>query len=117
MKQIIAQFEISKNKMIEFCFPDIENKINYFYEPTTNLHQFDEIIGTFYDKNKNNEVIIYKGALDEAFMVFAGDLEDAMQKNRELPGFVPVGSLNYFLNESYQKKIEKNYKKIKLEKF
>ena len=53
MKQIIAQFEIEKDKVIEFYIQDTINKVNYFYEPTTKLHKFDEVIGMYYDKKKN----------------------------------------------------------------
>jgi hypothetical protein len=97
MKQILARFIFSEQKYIEIYFPDSSNKINYFYKPTEKLHKFDEVMITYFDKEK--EILLHKDTLDIALLSVIGQINKSFEE-LDLPPEIQMGQMVYALNES-----------------
>jgi hypothetical protein len=115
MKKILTTFTITKHKKIELFFPDIANKINYFYNPTKNLHKFDEIMISLQDNNISLK--LYKNTLDGALLSLHGQLKRSRTKLIDLPSTIEVGQMVYALNESDKENPDDEYKNVNFSNF
>jgi hypothetical protein len=115
MKQILTQFILSEQKYIEIYFPEIENKFNYYYQPTEKLHKFDEVSITFY--YDENEILLYRNILEDGMLRISDRLLEADQELIELPTEIQVGQMVYALNESGKDENSNCFKTVEFHKF
>ncbi|HEX2977744.1 MAG TPA: hypothetical protein VHO47_01350 [Candidatus Babeliales bacterium] len=114
MKQVLITLEIDENKFIEIYFPDMENKFNYYYEPTERFHRFDEIT---IDYRNGGSINLYHDVLDDGPNALYLTLQSVQQKTCELPCWIEIGDLVRCLNESHEDGAEQKYKDIDFSNF
>ncbi|MGB8467874.1 MAG: hypothetical protein WCE21_02630 [Candidatus Babeliales bacterium] len=100
MKKIITTFSIAPNKYIEIYFPDFENKFNYYYQPTQELHAFDEVMALY--RSNTIAINIYKDAFGPALLNLFNVLTKAYDNLIRLPIDIDLGKMTYAFNESIQ---------------
>jgi len=95
-------FKLNAESLISIQIPDMPKKFNYYYEPTTEIHQFDEATTFFIKKNKKLELA--KDVLQEAILPFNFLLKKALIRELYLPTEIKPGEVGKELNKSYNER-------------
>lgn len=95
---IEINFFLEKEKEFRIAVPDLPNKVNYYYEPTGELHRFDEAMVSFIDKDCG-AINLKKDIIDEILCNLYRSLKSALNYDLALPSNVKVGCLGYLLNQ------------------
>ncbi len=102
---LLKKLKINTHSSINILIPDLKDKFNYYYEPTEQLHVFDEV--TVLLKEENREVILFKDICREAIAKLKGDLKIALNNELLLPDFIKIGEVGLHYNiDSYNEKPE-----------
>lgn len=94
---IEINFFLDQEKRFSVVVPDLSSKINYYYEPTNELHRFDEAMVAFI--NKSEVIYLKKDVIDEILCNLYRCLKLVLHHDLALPKNVKVGGLGYALNE------------------
>lgn len=93
---LIQKFELDKNKSIEIVIPDAKDKINYFQEPTENLHMADRVFVLY--RENNGQITIGENYLDSVVETLQDALVYALSNDIILPKNVNVGEVELAYN-------------------
>ncbi len=94
--KLVKKFKINVNDSIEILVPKVEDKFNYYYETTKNLHMFDIVTVIF--KTNNEEIIVVKDQLNEIITSLCNSLEKTLNFERTLPNTIDIGELGKYYN-------------------
>lgn len=100
---IIEQFYIAKNNLLEIVIPDFKDKYNYYYEPTQFLNKFDEVSVVL--RLEDKEYVIMTEIIQDIACSLRSRLKNALQNKAILPPEIALGELNLF----YSREDYKNY--------
>lgn len=93
---VVQEFKINKNDSFKIVVPNIEDKYNYFYEPTEQLHVFDQV--TVLLQQNDTSIEIAKDAMDTIVVDFEFTLEKIHSEKNNLPERCGVGDLGRIYN-------------------
>jgi hypothetical protein len=100
---IVEQFDIAKNNVLEIVIPDFKDKYNYYYEPTQFLNKFDEVSVVL--RLDDKECVIMTEIIQDIACALRSRLKNALQNKAILPPHIALGELNLF----YSREDYKNY--------
>lgn len=93
---VVQEFKINQDDSIKILIPDIEDKYNYYYEPTEKLHVFDQLAVVF--QHKDNSIELAKDTMDSIFVTFEFALEKVLSGNNNLPEKYNAGDIGRIYN-------------------
>jgi len=94
--KILEKFIINENVWIEVVIPSDDKKINYFYEPTAKLHQFDEASAIL--RNNKKKLLLYKNTVDEIFFKLRYFLNKVIKKEFIITDEQFIGKIDVYYN-------------------
>jgi hypothetical protein len=109
---LIDELQITNNVSLKLLVPNVEDKYNYCFEPTDQLHAYDEITVILYQNSTPLDVA--KNSLDFIIEPLQTALEELLNSSRNLPPHFKPGDIGRMYNEAvhYQDEADDHYFKI-----
>jgi|GEM_PF-4787059 len=97
--KIIQEFPITSDIGLQIVIPDVQDKFNYYYEPTEVLHKFDEVsvILTLHGESYTVITDIVQVIICNLYH----SLKRTLLHKNALPFCIPIGSLNVAFSDDY----------------
>lgn len=90
-------FVIGSGAQLQLSVPDIPEKINYYYKPTAQLHQFDE--GTVRFMRNAIDLVLVRDIIGEIIVPLCIGIEAALSNTLPMPREAHAGMVGVALNE------------------
>lgn len=94
---IEVNFVLDQDKKFSIKVPGLPDKINYYYDPISELHKFDEAMVAFIDQK--NCIDLKQDVIDEILCRLYGSLKLAIDHKLVLPNTIKFGCVGYLLNQ------------------
>lgn len=93
-------FQLNATQKICIVVPDFVDKINYYYEPTEEVHKFDEVKVCFF--NLENKVELCEDVLNEVLGAFYTAMQNALSGSIKLPHDIKPGDVGRLSNYAFR---------------
>lgn len=98
---IVQEFSITSDIDLQLVVPEVQDKFNYYYEPTQALHKFDE--GSVILTLHGERYTIITEIIQDIVCSLCSYLKNALKNKITLPPQISLGSLTAVYNQDYYK--------------